>query len=209
MTVWALVPLKALDNAKRRLAPALEPADRRRLARVMCRDVLDAVASAQGLSGVALVTSERDLAPSGVRRIDDRGDGLNAALADAAAVLEAEGATAVLTIAADVPLATRDDIEAILAAGRQAPVVIVPDRRRRGTNALMLSPPRLLRPAFGEASLARHIALARSRGIEPAVLGLAGPGFDVDDAGALEELRRATAGRPAYGFLRPALEAVS
>ena len=42
------------------------------------------------------------------------GEGLNAALRRAAALLEAEGATAVLTLAADVPLVTRDEIEAVL-----------------------------------------------------------------------------------------------
>lgn len=207
MSVWAVVPVKALDRAKQRLAPALDAPGRRRLAQLMRDDVLAALATVRGLAGVAVVTSEVDLLPAGMRRIEDRGDGLNAALARAAAVLEREGATAILAIAADVPLTSRDEIEAVLTAGRTAPVVIVPDRQESGTNALLLSPPTRMAPAFGVASLARHTAMARALGIEPVVLRLSGLGFDVDDAAALDDLRRATAGRPAYRFLTTALQA--
>lgn len=203
MSVWAVVPVKALDQAKQRLAPVLDAAGRRRLARTMCDHVLATLATVRGLAGIAVVTSERDLVPAGMRRIEDRDDGLNAALALAATVLQSEGATTILAIAADVPLITRDEIERVLLAGRQSPIVIVPDRQERGTNALLLSPPTRMAPAFGAASLARHTVMARALGIEPAVLRLAGLGFDIDDATALNDLRQATAGRPAYRFLTP------
>lgn len=208
MSVWAVAPVKALDQAKQRLAPALDAPDRRRLAQAMCDDVLATLGTVRGLAGIAVVTSERELVPAGMRRIEDRGDGLNAALARAAAVLERDGATTILAIAADVPLTTRDEIEDVLTAGRTAPIVIVPDRQERGTNALLLSPPTRMAPAFGAASLVRHTVMARARGIEPVVLRLSGLGFDVDDAAALDDLRRATAGRPAYRFLTPAVAAV-
>ncbi len=207
MSVWAVVPVKALDRAKQRLAPALDAPDRRRLAQAMCDDVLATLGTVRGLAGIAVVTSERDLVPAGMRRIEDRGDGLNAALALAAAVLESDGATAILAIAADVPLTSREEIEDVLTAGRTAPIVIVPDRQERGTNALLLSPPTRMAPAFGAASLVRHTVMARARGIEPVVLRLSGLGFDVDDAAALDDLRRATAGRPNYRFLTPAMAA--
>jgi len=208
MSIWAIVPIKALDRAKQRLAPALDASDRRRLARAMCDDVLAALTAVRGLDGIAVVTGESDLVPAGMRRFDDRGDGLNAALARTAVALEADGATAILSLAADLPLASRDEIEMVLAAGRTAPVVIVPDRQESGTNALMLSPPTRMAPAFGAASLARHTARARALGLDPVVLRLPGLGFDVDDAAALDELRRVTADRPAYRFLAATLQAV-
>lgn len=209
MSIWAVVPVKALEFAKRRLTTALDAAERKRLTLNMCRDVLAALRATRGLGGIAVVTSEQSLVPSGMRRIEDRGGGLNAAVRRAAALVEAEGATAVLMIAADVPLATPHEIEAVLAAGRTTPVVVVPDRQRRGTNALLLKPPTLLAPAFGDASLARHVALARAQGVEPAILGLSGLGLDVDDVEALEVVRWATAGRPDYDFLRAAPEVLS
>jgi 2-phospho-L-lactate/phosphoenolpyruvate guanylyltransferase len=203
MSVWAVVPVKALARAKQRLAPVLDAAARQRLARTMCDDVLATLRTVPGLAGIAVVTSERDLVPAGMRRIEDRDDGLNAALALAATILQSEGSTTILAIAADVPLITRDEIERVLLAGRQSPIVIVPDRQGRGTNALVLSPPTRMAPAFGAASLARHMVMARALGIEPVVLRLPGLGFDIDDAAALDDLRQATAGRPAYRFLTP------
>jgi 2-phospho-L-lactate/phosphoenolpyruvate guanylyltransferase len=208
MSVWAVVPVKDLDRAKQRLAPDLTALERRRLALAMCSDVLDALAAVRGLSGIAVVTGARDVVPPGLRWIEDPGGGLNAALARAAVILQAQGATAMLSVAADVPLANCDEIEAVLSAGRTTPVVIVPDREDRGTNALLLAPPTRIPPAFGGLSLARHLLVARACGIEPAVLRLSGLGFDVDDAAALDDLRRATAGHPAYRFLTPALQAV-
>ena len=50
--------------------------------------------------------------------------------------------------------------------------------------------------------------MARALGIEPVILRLSGIGFDIDDTAALDDLRRATADRPAYRFLTPALQAV-
>lgn len=208
MSIWAVVPVKALNRAKQRLAPVLDAAGRRRLACAMCDDVLATLAGVRGLDGIAVVTSEPDLAPVGMRRIEDLGGGLNAALARASAILEREGATTLLTIAADVPLMECDEIEEVLAAGRKSPIVIVPDRQGHGTNALLLSPPTRMAPAFGVASFARHTAMAQALGIEPVILRLSGLGFDIDDATALDDLRRATVGHPAYRFLTPALEAV-
>ena len=46
-------------------------------------------------------------------------------------------------------------------ARRSADVVIVPDRHGTGTNALVLSPPDAIVPAFGEGSKARHVEAAR------------------------------------------------
>lgn len=207
MSIWAVVPVKDLDRAKQRLAPDLTALERRRLALAMCGDVLDALAAVRGLAGIAMVTGAREVVRPGLHWIEDPGGGLNAALARAAVVLQAQGATAILSIAADIPLTNRDEIEAVLAAGRTTSVVIVPDRAGRGTNALLLAPPTRIPPAFGGASLARHLFAARACGIEPAVLRLPGLGFDVDDATALGGLRRATAGRPAYRFLTPALQA--
>jgi len=78
--------------------------------------------------------------------------------------VEREGADAALVLAADVPLVTAVDLRRIVAAGRRSEVVIVPDRRRSGTNALYLRPPNRLDPRFGPRSLAAHRAAAGSDG---------------------------------------------
>ena len=75
--------------------------------------------------------------------------------------------------------------------------MIVPDRHGTGTNALLLTPPDVMAPAFGEGSFARHAALARARPARrcrsPTCRSL---GLDVDTPDDLAALRRALAARP-------------
>ena len=54
--IWAVVPIKELDGAKQRLAPLLSPAQRRALIEVMMGEVLEAVAAANSLAGIIVVT---------------------------------------------------------------------------------------------------------------------------------------------------------
>ena len=60
--VWAVVPVKPLRGALRRLTTALEAPVRRELQVAMLTDVLEACAGAPGLEGVMVVTSDPDAA---------------------------------------------------------------------------------------------------------------------------------------------------
>ena len=67
-------------------------------------------------------------------------------------------------------------------------VAVVPDRHGTGTNALLLSPPDVIAPSFGEGSRRRHLREALDSGITPAVEPLVSLGLDVDTPGDLEAL---------------------
>ena len=60
----------------------------------------------------------------------------------------------------------RDELAALLAHHGAGPlsVVIVPDRQGTGTNALLLTPPDVIAPAFGPGSFERHRDLAAAAG---------------------------------------------
>ncbi len=175
-----MVPLKRIGEAKQRLAAALSPQERATLVSDMLGHVLGLLGQVEGLTGVAVVGSDPGLLPETVLAIADPGTGLNAAIALAARHVEALGATTMLVVAADLPLLARPDIEAMLAAGRSCQVVIAPDRAGLGTNALLLSPPTLFPPEFGEASLERHVAAAGRQGVAALRCDLPGIGFDID-----------------------------
>jgi 2-phospho-L-lactate guanylyltransferase len=82
---------------------------------------------------------------------------LNAALTLAREWALGCGAQAVLVIPADLPLVTPADIAAVLDLGRGSrSVVIVPDARGEGTNALLLRPPDVINFAFGPQSFYEH-----------------------------------------------------
>ena len=68
-----------------------------------------------------------------------------------------------LLVPGDTPLLDPGEVAGLLRRGQEQglAVVIVPDRHGEGTNALLLSPPDAIEPAFGPGSCERHTALRR------------------------------------------------
>jgi 2-phospho-L-lactate/phosphoenolpyruvate guanylyltransferase len=107
------------------------------------------------------------------------------------------GADRALLVPGDCPALRADELSALLARPGRAPeVVIVPDRHGSGTNALLLTPPETIAPAFGIGSLARHAARARAAGATVKVRDVPSLGLDVDTPGDVAALRAALAVRP-------------
>jgi 2-phospho-L-lactate guanylyltransferase len=192
----ALIPVKRLRGALRRLAPALDAPVRRELQMAMLEDVLRACAAAPGLEGTLVVTSEpraaelaRALAGARVVPDHDPPRGMNGAVARGLAALADAGVGAALVLTADLPLAGPDDLAAILAAGRPGPsAVLVPSHDGTGTNAMLLRPPGALVPRLGPDSLARHLAEAAAAGVPVRRLERVGLALDIDTPRDLELL---------------------
>ena len=192
--------------AKTRLRAALSPGDRASLALAMFDDVLAAATGTR--KPVLVVTDARSVA------VRARGAGARATVAPAHGTRDAaahglrlaarDGAAAALVIAADLPLATTADLRRVLTAGRRAEVVIVPDGRGAGTNALFVRPPSRLAPRFGRGSLAAHRRAAGDAGTVLRVTRLAS---DVDTPADLRALQRAV--RRAGSNTRGALGAMA
>ena len=68
-------------------------------------------------------------------------------------------------------------------------MTIVPDRHGEGTNALLLTLPPAIEPAFGPGSLERHTAAARASGAAHRVDEVGSLALDVDTPEDLAELR--------------------
>jgi 2-phospho-L-lactate guanylyltransferase len=100
----------------------------------------------------------------------------------------------VISLFADLPLIVADDIGGLLA--RMEPVVLGPDRRGEGTNALLLrfvgQGPEFTF-AFGEGSLAKHLAEARRLGLGVGVHDAPGIAFDLDTPDDWSYFRQLTA----------------
>ena len=56
----------------------------------------------------------------------------------------------------------------------------MPDRHGTGTNALVLVPPGVIRPAFGEGSCERHQRIARDAGVPHTVEDVSTLSLDLD-----------------------------
>ncbi|WP_063000316.1 2-phospho-L-lactate guanylyltransferase [Nocardia mikamii] len=154
--VHAVIAVKHLDRAKSRLADRLPAGERSRLVLAMLSDTVAATLAA-GLGSVTVVTPDQRVAtvvrelgaavhpdpstaaPADTARPPSDSDGLNTALASAAAaVRERHGAVDLLALQADLPAVHADELRSMLAA---APVIgrcVVVDHTGRGTAALLV-----------------------------------------------------------------------
>lgn len=192
--VVAIVPLKALSDAKRRLAPALDARRRRELVATLFETVVGACLDSAAVDGVLVVAGDAAAAalarPLPVDVVLEQRRGLPAAMAAAEAATRDVAATVV--VMADLPLVTGRDVDAVCAAGRRGPVVVVAPARDGGTGALLRRPPGVVPTAFGRRSAHAHARLARVAGVPVTTVDVEGLARDVDTP---EQLRVAAASR--------------
>jgi 2-phospho-L-lactate guanylyltransferase len=202
MTTIAVLPIKRFDAAKQRLVHDLSDGTRRALTEAMITDVLIALRRARGIDDVLVVSGEHAAVAlaagyDAAAVIDDPDDAGHsaAAMRGVQAALE-RGATRVLLVPGDCPGLDPVELDALLARPDRGPeVIVVPDRHGDGTNALLLTPPDVMRPAFGPGSRARHEHLAREAGAAVEAVAVASLGLDLDTLDDLEALRAALESR--------------
>jgi 2-phospho-L-lactate/phosphoenolpyruvate guanylyltransferase len=201
LNATAVLPVKRFNAAKQRLAAGLDGEQRRTLVAAMVADVLEAIGEARAIERTIVVSSdplaERLAAGAGAELVADPEDGghIAAALAGIARAA-ATGATCVVLLPGDCPLLDPRELDRLLTGVPKRYVGIVPDRHGLGTNALALSPPDAIVPAFGEGSCARHVAAARQAGIAFGVEELPSLGLDLDTPADVIALTRELESRP-------------
>ena len=190
---WALVPIRGLETAKTRLGEDLDAEERVELVTALLRRTLVAARDSRLIAGTIVVTMDPEAAgiakDLGAVGLVERAPGLNAAIEAARSVAVARDATAVLVLPADLPSVSAEAVDALITSAQDAAaptglVVLVPDRHGLGTNALLVSPPDAIDPAFGESSRAAHRARATAAGT--GYLEIDGPlALDLDTAADL------------------------
>lgn len=180
-----MVTAKRFDRAKQRLAGSIDEELRLELVEAMLADVLAAVSQSRMLSATVVVTGEPAAAElaraAGAEVVTDTGDEghSEAALLGVARAVEL-GAECVVLLPGDCPLLDPRELDHLLTGLPDPFVAIVPDRHGTGTNALVLVPPDVMRPAFGEGSCERHQGIARAAGVPFTVENLPTLALDLD-----------------------------
>jgi 2-phospho-L-lactate guanylyltransferase len=188
MRAHVLVPVKRLDAAKSRLAPALSATERAALMRELLEKVLAAV-SAADVGPVTVVSAER-LELNGVPRWNDLGLEWNEALSAAMRAVVTEPVAAI--VSADLPLLAPDEVRELVRATPEQGIAIA-RALDGGTNAVSMRPPGALTTRFGEPASARaHADAATALGLAQQIVDLPGLAFDVDTPADLERLRGMT-----------------
>lgn len=201
-----LLPVKRFDQAKSRLAPVLNAAERAALARAMFQDVLSALMAARGISA-AVVTADENAgkmaSEAGAAVLADRAEnGVNAAISFGIDALIRNHASAVIVVPADLPSLTAEDIENAAAQLATPSVILARAGRDGGTNLFANSPPGLIPTLFGAGSFFKHVQASLQAGVKPKILHLKNLCRDVD---LPEDLSALTAGPAVTGTYTSAL----
>jgi 2-phospho-L-lactate guanylyltransferase len=199
----AIVPVKRFAAAKQRLAPGLDERRRQALAAAMLDDVLEAIGAARAVERTILVSGDplaQEIAAEAASDIevvpDPADEGHNVAARAGIARAEADGAGCVVLLPGDCPLLAPRDLDRLLTGVPARYATIVPDRHGTGTNALVLSPPGAIEPAFGEGSRERHVAAARAAGVPHEVEEVPSLALDLDTPADVVALTRELEERP-------------
>ena len=196
MTIWAIVPVKPLRLGKSRLATVLSDDERAVLNRRFLEKTLDTLRNTPDVTQTLVVS--RDPAALAIARqygartvLEDGTPDLNSALARATLLARNYASRGVLVLPADLPLIKKEDLISFLEFVEKPPcVVISPDRRDNGTNALLVSPGGLITCDFGAGSFNRHCAAALKAGATLKVVRNDNITLDLDTPADLEILRQ-------------------
>ncbi|MGB2910068.1 MAG: 2-phospho-L-lactate guanylyltransferase [Anaerolineales bacterium] len=186
MALWAIVPVKPLRRGKSRLAGVLSPEERNDLNRRLLTHTLETLNAIPEIEQILVISRDQaalSLAREhGARTVLENGaPELNVALARATIVAKNYATRGLLIVPADLPLISPEDVIAMLDIAVDPPVVVLaPDHRRQGTNALLVCPIGLIEYDFGPGSFQRHCERALQAGARLEILELPSLALDMD-----------------------------
>jgi 2-phospho-L-lactate guanylyltransferase len=190
--ITAIVPAKALDQAKGRLSAMLGEAERRELALAMLEDVVRALQSARTIDGVVVVSPDvevRALASAlGARSIEEPASvrGINQALSYALAALEPRPESLVVVLA-DVPEMRAEEVDEAVAALPERGIVVCPSHDK-GTGLLAMRPAGVIPFRFGPQSFSLHKREAAAQKLPVEVVRAESIARDIDSPDDLRAL---------------------
>jgi 2-phospho-L-lactate/phosphoenolpyruvate guanylyltransferase len=185
--IAAVVPAKALDHAKGRLAVLLTEHERRSLSLVMLSDVLNALHAAPSIERIFVVSPDHEI----LRDADRYGaegisqppslSGINEALKHALRIISLESPSALFVLLGDVPAVSAAEIESIIAELPHDVGAVIAPSRAGGTSALAVRPPDAMEFRFGPGSLVQHENEASARNLPLNIVRLDSLLHDVDE----------------------------
>lgn len=187
MSLWAIIPIKPLRRGKSRLAPVLSEQEREQLNQNLLIRTIQCLKEVKQIDQILVVsydptalTLSRDF---GVRTIQEsRHTNINKALRKGTMAAMAFNASSLLIIPADLPYIEADAIQSLLSNAKQPPeVIITPDRKMSGTNALFMRPAGILDYDFGLWSFRKHIEQAERKKIHIEIYNNDKLAFDLDE----------------------------
>jgi len=193
--MWTILPLKALQPAKSRLARVFTPEQRQALMKAMVEDVLTALEKCQQVSGILVVSGD----PGFTTMAESHGaevltleqdDCLNGAVQAASGYLADKGVRCALILHGDIPLVTPVGLTSLIEQSAACDVALLPCRKNRGSNALIVSLPARMPFVYGADSYDKFLQEAKQRQLATRTLRSPEMALDIDTADDLLSLCR-------------------
>jgi len=187
MALWAIIPVKPLRRGKSRLSKVISAEERADLNHYLLEHTIKILSTIDEIENILVISRDtealalaRDL---GARTVQEYGSpGLNTALSRAVEIAKTYETCGIVIIPADLPRLAAEDIKKILAYRDNPPVVVIaPDRKRKGTNALFVCPPDLIEFSYGDGSFEKHCQAAREAGARLEICEFPSLELDLDE----------------------------
>lgn len=186
MPLCAIIPVKPLKRGKSRLSGILSVEEREKLNKDMLIRILNCIQKTPEINFYIVISYDpatlaiaREMGAKTV--LESKLTNLNRALRKAAAAAKAYSATRVLILPADLPLIDESDIQQFIKLGKPSQgIVISPDQKQNGTNALLVDPIGAIDYNFGEWSFRKHIEQAQRKKLTITVADIKNLKFDLD-----------------------------
>ncbi len=187
MALWAIVPVKPLRRGKSRLAQVISAEERADLNQYLLEHTIQVLSTIEEIENILVISRDTEalaLARNlGARTVQEYGSpGLNTALSRAVEIAKTYETCGILVLPADLPKLNAEDIRKILAFRKEPPVVVIaPDRKKEGTNALFMCPPDLIEFMYGKGSFEKHKKAAQEVDARVEILDLPSLELDLDE----------------------------
>ena len=192
MNATVLIPIKALKNAKSRLAKHINPEQRELLTLLLLEHVIKIVKAVDNDLEIFIVSFDKKVIETanvlGIKSISEKISGHNRSLTFAAKKIDQN--KPVLTLSADLPLLTKNDIEQLFLLSKKNDIVLAQSKEKTGTNAVMMKTPLLIPYQFGENSLIKFISSAKEQSLTVKTYFHDSFAFDIDTIKDLEKLQK-------------------
>ena len=196
MSLWAIVPVKPLRRGKSRLAGVLSEEERTTLNHNLLIHTLQILSEVPEIDHTLVISrdpSALSLARDhNARTLQEEGTPeLNMALRRATVVAQVYATGGILILPADLPLLNTKDLQTLISLAHDPPVVVIaPDRRVDGTNALLVKPVGLINYAYGPGSFQKHCDRANQTKARLEICNLYSLSLDLDIPDDLDVFRR-------------------
>ena len=183
--IWAILPVKLLEQTKSRLTAVLTPSERAELTQFPVKRTLNVLQNVTRIQATVVISRDAkiaQLAKNGNAYCvpEPAGGGLNKAVQTGYHFVNKQNAQFALIVPSDLAFLTSADVMAVIQQASQNKAVIAPDQVEDGTNALLLPSKIDFLFQYGRSSFTKHLNEAKRHQLIPQIVHRANLQFDLD-----------------------------